>query len=163
MKKQSSSRRYIAYYHHAPLKASALNHCLPAANYCVHSVVIVIGTPLLLVPLTVTTTLPEVEPVGTLTTMKVSLHELGEAATPLKLTVLDPCVAPKETPSMTTAEPVVAGFGEMVVMVGAAELFVTENDWEGSVMVGDPRVAPLFNLKIIWFPAAYEHNPDDRY
>ena len=43
---------------------------------------------------TVTTTLPVVDPLGTVTTICVSLQLVGTATVPLKLTVLEPCVAP---------------------------------------------------------------------
>jgi hypothetical protein len=47
-------------------------------------------TPLLATPPTVTTMFPGVDPSGTGTTMLVELQLVGEAAVPLKLTVLDP-------------------------------------------------------------------------
>lgn len=47
-------------------------------------------TPLLARPLTVTTTLPDVAPFGTGTTMLVGLQLVGVAAVPLKVTVLVP-------------------------------------------------------------------------
>src|ERR1700730_547032 len=46
--------------------------------------------PLLGTPPTVTTTLPVVPPAGTCTTMLVSLQLVGDAAVPLKVTVLAP-------------------------------------------------------------------------
>src|SRR5262249_56892016 len=55
-------------------------------------------TPLLARLLTVTTTLPVVEPAGTGTTMLVADQPVGVAAVPLKVTVLPPCVAPKLMP-----------------------------------------------------------------
>jgi len=48
------------------------------------------ATPLLAKPPTVTTTFPVVEPFGTGTTMLVAVQVLGVAATPLKVTELDP-------------------------------------------------------------------------
>jgi hypothetical protein len=48
------------------------------------------GTPLLLVPETITTTLPVVAPMGTGTTILELLQLVGTANTPLKLTVLVP-------------------------------------------------------------------------
>ena len=47
-------------------------------------------TPLLATPLTVTTTLPVVAPVGTGATIDVALQLVGVAAVPLKVTVLLP-------------------------------------------------------------------------
>lgn len=52
------------------------------------------ATPLLATLLTVTTTLPEVAPDGTGTTMLASLQLVGAAFVPLNVTVLVPCVAP---------------------------------------------------------------------
>jgi hypothetical protein len=46
--------------------------------------------PLLTTPLTITTTLPVVAPVGTLATMLLALQLTGVAAIPLKVTVLVP-------------------------------------------------------------------------
>ncbi len=53
------------------------------------------AAPLLAKPPTLTTTLPEVEPFGTGTTMVVAVQDVGLPAVPLKLTVLVPCVVPK--------------------------------------------------------------------
>ena len=62
--------------------------------------------PLLAVPNTVTTTLPEVAPVGTMTVMLVALQALAvPAEVPLKVTVLEPCVAPKFVPVMVIDRP----------------------------------------------------------
>ena len=47
-------------------------------------------TPLLATPLTVTTTLPVVAPVGTGTVILVALHAVGVPAVPLNMTVLAP-------------------------------------------------------------------------
>ena len=58
------------------------------------------GAALLTRPPTVTTTLPEVAPFGTGTTMLVSLQFAGVATVPLNVTVLVPCVAPKAVPAM---------------------------------------------------------------
>ena len=56
--------------------------------------VIVNGTPLLFKPFTVTTTVPDVAPVGTFATITVPDHELIEAFFPLKVTVLADCCGP---------------------------------------------------------------------
>jgi hypothetical protein len=64
------------------------------------------GEPLLAVPNTVTTTLPVVAPTGTVTVMLVALQALAAAAAvPLKVTVLDPCAAPKLAPVMVIDAP----------------------------------------------------------
>jgi hypothetical protein len=62
-------------------------------------------TPLLATLPTVTTTLPVVAPAGTGVTMLVALQLVGVDATPLNLTVLVPCVAPKFTPAIVTDAP----------------------------------------------------------
>jgi len=62
-------------------------------------------TPLLARLETVTTTFPVVAPLGTGTTILVSLQLVGVANVPLKVTVLDPCVAPKPTPVIVTGVP----------------------------------------------------------
>lgn len=54
--------------------------------------------PLAVRPATVTTMLPVVAPLGTETTMFVSLQLVGVALVPLKVTVLVPCDAPKLLP-----------------------------------------------------------------
>jgi hypothetical protein len=62
-------------------------------------------TPLLATPPTVTTRLPVVAPFGTVTTMTVALQLVGVPATPLNVTVLVPCVAPKFVPVIVTEVP----------------------------------------------------------
>jgi hypothetical protein len=64
------------------------------------------GEPALDIPLTVTTTLPVVAPAGTATTICVLFQLVIDiAAVPLKVTVLEPCVAPKFVPAIVTKEP----------------------------------------------------------
>jgi hypothetical protein len=77
-------------------------------------------TPLLATPKTVTTTLPEVAPLGTGTVMLVALQLVGDAAVPLKVTVLVPCVEPKFTPVIVTDVPTAPNVGDKPVMLGAA-------------------------------------------
>src|ERR1700676_1041493 len=77
-------------------------------------------TALLVTPETVTTSGPEVTPVGTDTTTLVALQLVGIALVPLKLTVLAPCVVPKLTPVIVTAVPTVPDVGDKLVMLGAA-------------------------------------------
>jgi hypothetical protein len=62
--------------------------------------------PLLDLPPTVTTTLPDVAPAGTGAAMVVALQLVGVATTPLNVTVLDPCVAPKFVPLIVTGVPI---------------------------------------------------------
>jgi hypothetical protein len=76
-------------------------------------------TPLLFTPLANTTTFPVVAPVGTVTAMLVALQLVTLPAVPLKLTVLDPCVAPKFVPVIVTAAPVAPEVVERLVILGA--------------------------------------------
>ena len=78
------------------------------------------GAPLLLAPPTVTTTFPVLAPAGTGVTICVALQLVGVARVPLKLTVLDPCVAPKFVPVIVTEAPSAPEVGDKLVMFGAA-------------------------------------------
>jgi hypothetical protein len=69
-------------------------------------------------PATVTTTGPFVAFAGTGTTMLVSLHDDGVAGTPLNVTVLDPCDAPKRPPVIVTDVPAFPVVGDRLVMNG---------------------------------------------
>jgi hypothetical protein len=80
--------------------------------------IMVNGAPLLARPPTVTTTLPDVAPVGTGTPMPVALQLVGVAAVPLKVTVLVPCVVPKFAPAIVTDVPTAPEFGVKLVMLG---------------------------------------------
>jgi hypothetical protein len=62
-------------------------------------------TPLLATPPTVAITFPVVAPAGTGTTRLVALQLAGVAVTPLKVTVLLPCVDEKFAPLMVTDVP----------------------------------------------------------
>ena len=70
-----------------------------------HSNVTAKFDPLLAVPPTVTTTFPEVAPLGTGTTMLVALQLLGVALVPLNVTVLLPWFDPKFDPAIVTDVP----------------------------------------------------------
>lgn len=61
---------------------------------------------------------PEVAPAGTATVIEVSLQFVGAAAVPLKVTALDPCVAPKADPLIVTELPTSPNVGEILVMAG---------------------------------------------
>src|SRR5215472_5919366 len=74
-------------------------------------------TELLATPLTVTITLPEVAPLGTGTTMLPALQEEGVAETPLNVTVLVPCEAPKFDPAMVTEVPTAPLLGVKLLMI----------------------------------------------
>ena len=62
---------------------------------------------------------PVVAPFGTGTTILPSLHPVGTARTPLNVTVLLPCIAPKLAPEIVTCVPIPAGSGVTASMVGA--------------------------------------------
>jgi hypothetical protein len=74
--------------------------------------------PALAAPLTVTTTLPVVAPVGTVAVIEVLLQVPTVAAVPLNFTVLVPCVAPKFVPVIVTEAPTAPEVGERLVIVG---------------------------------------------
>ena len=79
-------------------------------------------TPLLAAPLTVTTTLPVVAPVGTVATIDVALQlPMVVAVVPLNLTVLVPCVEPKLVPVIVTDAPTAPDVGDKLVILGAAK------------------------------------------
>ncbi len=71
-------------------------------------------------PPTLTTTLPLVAPAGTGTTMLLADHDVGVAATPLKVTVLLPWLAPKLLPLIVTVVATVPLVGDRLVSVGTA-------------------------------------------
>jgi hypothetical protein len=76
-------------------------------------------TPLLDLPLTVTITLPVVAPVGTDTTIEVTVHVVAVAAVvPLNFTVLVPCGDPKPLPVIVTDAPTAPDVGDRLVMLG---------------------------------------------
>ena len=78
-------------------------------------------TPLLAVPLTVTTRLPVVAPGGTVATIEVALQVvMVVAVVALNFTVLEPCVEPKFFPVIVTDAPTAPEVGERLVMLGAA-------------------------------------------
>lgn len=74
--------------------------------------------PLLARPPTVTTTFPEVAPLGTGATMLAALQLVGAAAVPLNVTVLVPCDAPKLAPLIVTEVPTGPEVGFRPVMLG---------------------------------------------
>jgi hypothetical protein len=83
---------------------------------------IVKATPLLAVPLTVTTTFTEpfAIPDGTVAAIDVLLQLVVAATTVPNLTVLDPLVDPKLLPVMVTDTPVAPEVGFRLEMTGAA-------------------------------------------
>ena len=95
-------------------------------------VVTVKGTPLLASPETVTTTLPVVAPAGTGTTMLVKVQLVGVAGTPLKVTVLAPCVPPKSEPVIVTDAPTGPDVGLRLLIPGVT--------WKTALLVNPPTV-----------------------
>lgn len=77
------------------------------------------GIPLLDVPFTVTTTLPDVAPSGTGTERLDAVQFVGDPAVPLNVTVLPPCVVPKLVPVMVTDTSGSAVFGRTLSIRGA--------------------------------------------
>src|SRR5207249_1994718 len=75
-------------------------------------------TPLLGTPLTVTTTLPVLAPLGTVATMDVALQLVAVALVPLNVTVLVPCVEPKFVPVIVTDVPTAPEVGDSPLMFG---------------------------------------------
>ena len=90
----------------------------PDKQYAFSSVVTMKLTPLLTCPFTVTTTLPEVAPVGTVAAIERSLQLVTGALNPLNVTVLDPCCAPKLVPVTVTGLPTAPDVGDRLVMFG---------------------------------------------
>lgn len=77
-------------------------------------------TPLLATPpAAVTTTLPVVAPVGTVTTMVVGLQLLTAAVVAPNFTLPLPCVGPKLAPEIVITEPMAPVFGARLTMLGA--------------------------------------------
>jgi hypothetical protein len=76
---------------------------------------------LLATPDTVTTTLPVVAPAGTVTTMLVALQLVTVAASPLKVIVLVPWVAPKFVPLIVMDVPTAPEFALRPETVGAVD------------------------------------------
>jgi hypothetical protein len=74
--------------------------------------------PVALTPLWNTTTFPVVAPVGTVVTRLVALQLVTVAVVPLKVTVPEPCVAPKFVPVIVTAAPTAPVVTERLVTVG---------------------------------------------
>src|SRR5215813_1912594 len=90
--------------------------------------------PLLGSPPTVTTTLPLVAVAGTSTLRLVADQVVGAAVTPLKVTVLVPCVAPKFVPAIVTTVPTGPLAGARLVRVGALTVVTVK----GRPLLGKP-------------------------
>lgn len=81
-------------------------------------------TPVLGTPFIVTTTLPDVAPVGTGTKIAVGLNEVGVAATPLKVTVATVWSQPKFDPEIVMTLPGSPEVGDKLLMIGVDETTV---------------------------------------
>ena len=68
--------------------------------------------------------MPVVAPVGTGAMMLVALQLVGVAATPLNVTALVPCDAPKFAPAIVTEAPTGPLFGVRLVIEGAGVVTV---------------------------------------
>jgi hypothetical protein len=77
-------------------------------------------TPLLAIPLAVTTTFPGVAPIGTGTTMLVLLQLVGCPGVPLKVTVPVPWLEPKFNPVIVSGPPSANVLADKEVITGAA-------------------------------------------
>ena len=97
-------------------------------------------------------TLPEVAVVGTIAPTAVFDQDVTVAATPLNVTVLVPCVAPKLVPATKTLVPVGPKDGDIFDIPGE-----TVKGTDGSaepviVTTTFPVVAPLGTGTTIWVP-----------
>jgi hypothetical protein len=102
------------------------------------------ANPLLAIPFTVTTMLPVDAPAGTTATIDVALQLAMAAATPLNVTVLEPCVEPKPVPVIVTDAPTGAEAGETPLIAGGDKT-VKAMPLDGSpamVTTTFPEVAP---------------------
>jgi hypothetical protein len=75
-------------------------------------------TPALATPFTVTTTGPDVAPLGTGINIDVALQDVGVAATPLKVTVPTVGSQPKFVPEIVTIVPGNPEIGNKLLMIG---------------------------------------------
>ena len=104
------------------------------------------AAPLLASPDVVTTTFPVVAPFGTGVMMLVELQLVGTATIPLKVTMLEPCVAPKLVPVIVTEVPIDPEVGDRLVMLGAGVVTVKLTpvlDAPPTVTTTFPVVAPF--------------------
>lgn len=100
-------------------------------------------TPLLANPPTVTTTLPDVAPLGTGATIDVSLQPVDVAVVPLNLTVLAPWLAPKLVPEIVTDVPTGPEFGDKLLMYGVTENATPLLETPLTVTTTAPVLAPF--------------------
>jgi len=103
-------------------------------------------TPLLATPPTVTTTFPVVAPAGTVTLILDAAQVVAVASTPLKVTVLLPCVAPKFEPLTVRFAPTGPWVRLSDEMLGPVEVTVKSTpllEAPETVTTTFPVVAPL--------------------
>ena len=81
--------------------------------------------PLLVPPLAVTTTFPDVAPDGTVASIRVSVQLLTKALVPLNVT--EPELDPKFVPTIDTAAPTAPELGERLLIAGTDEEVRTVN------------------------------------
>jgi hypothetical protein len=123
------------------------------------------STALLASPPTVTTTFPEVAPLGTGTTIRVALQYVAVPVVPLNVTV--PGLVPKLSPAIVTSAVGTAAFGDKLATegarTGALKLTVTL-----SKAAVDREVLPLFSIRptytfgamlTVWFPTRVQFTP----
>jgi hypothetical protein len=99
-------------------------------------------TPLLAKPPAVTTAFPVAAPTGTGTTMLVLLQLVGDAGTPLNVTVLAPCVAPNVVPVIVIDVPTTPLAGDRFVMPGTTPKYAPLLAKPPTVTTTFPVVAP---------------------
>jgi hypothetical protein len=107
------------------------------------------GEPLLATPLTVTTTLPDVAPVGTFAAIAVLLHVTIVAAVPLNVTVLVPCVVPKFVPAIVTVVPAAPEVGERPEIIAGTVNVMPLLATPLAVTTTLPLVAPVGTTALI--------------
>src|SRR5215467_8421041 len=106
-------------------------------------------TPLLANPPTVTTTLPLVAPVGTVTAMLVALQFVGVAGVPLKVTVLLPCDVPKFEPVIVRELPTGPLAEERLEIDGVIVKLEMLLTWFATVTKRVAAVTPLAAVGIV--------------
>jgi len=98
-------------------------------------------TPLLAVPLTVTTTLPAAAPVGTVATIVLFPQLVTLAVTPLNLTELLPWELPKPDPLIVTDAPIAPDVGLRLEMLGAEKTGDAKQQSKNRGGIARPRLA----------------------
>src|SRR6266480_4022116 len=107
--------------------------------------------PLLAAPATVTTTFPVVAPLGTVTPILDTPHDVTVAVVPLNVTVPVPCELPKFDPVTVTAAPTAPDVIDKLVMLGAGTTVKLDPllSWLDTVTTTFPVDAPLGTVTVI--------------